>query len=211
MDLHSMRQEYSRERLHESNASADAMMQFKAWFDDHLSTNPVEPNVMSLATVDAEQQPWQRIVLLKELTPQGFVFFTNYQSFKGQQLAHNPKASAHFFWPHLERQVQVHGTVKKLEQAQSQAYFSSRPRQSQLGAWASQQSRVLDGREHLDAAFNEAEQRFDGQDIPMPDYWGGYCLEPQRLEFWQGGERRLHDRLHYVRSADRWLRERLSP
>ena len=166
---------------------------------------------MTVASVDAAGQPWQRILLLKAYDENGFVFFTNYDSNKGQHFAANAHASLHFFWINLERQVQVQGMVEKISRAEAEAYFHSRPRESQLGAWASAQSRPLADRATLEAQFAEVSKQYEGQDVPLPDYWGGYRLKPARMEFWQGGEHRLHDRLEYSLADREWKKQRLNP
>jgi pyridoxamine 5'-phosphate oxidase len=166
---------------------------------------------MTLGTVDKNGNPSTRNVLLKSVDERGFIFFTNYDSRKGRELAGNPNAALNFFWPELERQVCVAGTVTKLPVMESEAYFKSRPRGSRLGAWASHQSEVISNREVLKAKERELEQKFPG-DVPLPPYWGGYILRPERIEFWQGQPNRLHDRFRYTRQADgSWTVDRLSP
>lgn len=212
VNLGDIRRQYTQGRLDEQTAAADPMTQFHAWFEQYRSTQPVEPTIMTVATVDADGQPWQRVLLLKAYDEDGFIFFTNYDSHKGQQLAANNRACLHFFWMNLERQVQVQGCVEKLGRAEAEAYFHSRPRESQLGAWASAQSRPLPDREALDARFAEVSARYEGQEIPLPDYWGGYRLRPARMEFWQGGAHRLHDRVEYTPDgAGSWRKQRLNP
>lgn len=213
IDLGDIRKQYTQGRLDETTAADNAMTQFHAWFEAYRATEPLEPTIMTLATVDEQAQPWQRVVLLKAYDGDGFIFFTNYDSHKGQHLAHTPKASLHFFWIEQERQVHVQGAVEKLDRAAAEAYFHSRPRESQLGAWASQQSRPLADRAELEARFYALSEQFAEQEIPLPDYWGGYRVRPNRIEFWQGGEHRLHDRLEYVREGqgEVWHKQRLNP
>ncbi|PIQ40736.1 MAG: pyridoxamine 5'-phosphate oxidase [Thalassolituus sp. CG17_big_fil_post_rev_8_21_14_2_50_53_8] len=211
VNLGDIRRQYTQGRLDEQTAAADPMTQFHAWFEQYRGTNPLEPTIMTVASVDAEGQPWQRILLLKAYDENGFVFFTNYDSNKGQHFADNAHASLHFFWINLERQVQVQGLVEKISRAEAEAYFHSRPRESQLGAWASAQSRPLADRATLEAKFAEVSEQYAGQDVPLPDYWGGYRLKPARMEFWQGGEHRLHDRLEYSMAAGEWKKQRLNP
>lgn len=212
IDLGAIRKQYTQGRLDEQTAAADPMTQFHAWFEQYRSTNPVEPTIMTLASVDESGQPWQRVVLLKAYDGEGFIFYTNYESHKGRQLAANPHASLHFFWINLERQVQAQGVVEKLSRAEAEAYFHSRPRESQLGAWASAQSRPLADRAELEGRFAEVSARYEGQEVPLPEYWGGYRLRPARMEFWQGGEHRLHDRLEYrPQGQGEWLKQRLNP
>lgn len=210
-----MRRNYTRDGLLEERAPEQPLPLFKQWLDDAVATEqpPVEPNAMMLATVDQSGQPHCRVLLLKGLDEQGFVFYSNYESAKGQQLAAQPRAAMTFFWPALERQVRIEGIIERVSAAESDAYFNLRPLGSRHGAWASAQSQVLSGREELEEALAAVEQRFaDTQQPPRPKYWGGYRLLPQRIEFWQGRTCRLHDRLSYQLQADnQWLRERLSP
>ncbi len=210
-----MRRNYTRDGLLEEHAPEQPLPLFKQWLDDAVATEqpPVEPNAMMLATVDQSGQPHCRVLLLKGLDEQGFVFYSNYESAKGQQLAAQPRAAMTFFWPALERQVRIEGVIERVSAAESDAYFNLRPLGSRHGAWASAQSQVLSGREELEEALAAVEQRFaDTQQLPRPEYWGGYRLLPQRIEFWQGRTCRLHDRLSYQLQADnQWLRERLSP
>ncbi|GGY42523.1 pyridoxine/pyridoxamine 5'-phosphate oxidase [Bacterioplanes sanyensis] len=211
VDLWDVRREYTQGRLDEATAAADPLTQFHAWFEDYRASDPLEPNIMTVATVDAQGQPWQRVLLLKAYDPQGFVFFTNYDSHKGQHLGDDGLACLHFFWLEKERQVQIQGRVEKLPRSDSEQYFHSRPRDSQLGAWASQQSRPIADRAALEQSFEAVRERFEGQQVPLPDYWGGYRVRPQRMEFWQGGAHRLHDRLEYVQNGEQWVKQRLNP
>ena len=211
VNLGDIRRQYTQGRLDEQTAAADPMTQFHAWFEQYRGTDPLEPTIMTVASVDAAGQPWQRILLLKAYDENGFVFFTNYDSNKGQHFAANAHASLHFFWINLERQVQVQGVVEKISRAEAEAYFHSRPRESQLGAWASAQSRPLADRATLEAQFAEVSKQYEGQEVPLPDYWGGYRLKPARMEFWQGGEHRLHDRLEYSLADREWKKQRLNP
>lgn len=221
-NLYEIRREYTQGRLDESTVADHPMTQFHAWFEAMKATEPDEPTVMTLASVDASGQPWQRIVLLKSYDDAGFVFFTNYTSNKGQHFAANPKGSMHFAWLMQERQVIVQGEIAQISREETEAYFRSRPRESQLGAWASLQSQPLDSRQVLVDRFAALQAQYEGQDIPVPEHWGGYRLRPTRFEFWQGGEARLHDRLVYLPeavqaemgevAADRqWQRQRLNP
>lgn len=211
MDLSDLRQEYTQGYLDETKVAAEPFTQFSAWFLDYQQSEPPEANVMNLATVDADGMPWQRTLLLKSFSTTGFVFFSHYQSPKGQHLAHNPQASLHFLWLSKERQVHIQGRVDKLDEAQSSAYFHTRPLASQLGAWASKQSAPLANRAALQAQLQQVTQRFQGQDVPKPETWGGYVLTPTRFEFWQGGAGRLHDRVEYRLLQDKWNIQRLSP
>ncbi|HZJ92311.1 MAG TPA: pyridoxamine 5'-phosphate oxidase [Thiopseudomonas sp.] len=213
--LADMRCNYTRYGLLEENTSLDPFAVFEQWFADALVTEqpPVEPNSMMLATVDSDGQPHCRVLLLKGLDPRGFVFYSNYNSAKGRQLSQQPAAALTFFWPALERQVRIEGTVEKVTAAESDAYFNMRPLGSRLGAWASEQSQPIASRDVLNATLAELEQRYADNPLPpRPEHWGGYRLLPQRIEFWQGRTCRLHDRLSYQLQDDAsWVRERLAP
>ncbi|MFV3369953.1 pyridoxamine 5'-phosphate oxidase [Pseudomonas sp. NY15435] len=211
--LADMRREYTRDGLTETQAPAEPFTLFNQWFEDAVKTEqlPVEPNAMMLATVDADGQPHCRVLLLKGLDERGFTFFSNYESAKGQQLGENPRAAMTFFWPALERQVRIEGRVEKVSAEESAAYYRVRPLGSRLGAWASPQSRVIDGRGELEHLLAETEQRFADSAPSCPDFWGGYRLLPSRIEFWQGRPSRLHDRLNYRVENGTWVRERLAP
>ncbi|MBG4637018.1 pyridoxamine 5'-phosphate oxidase [Pseudomonas aeruginosa] len=211
--LADMRREYTRDGLSEANAPSDPFSLFRQWFDDAVKTErlPVEPNAMTLATVDADGYPHCRILLLKGLDERGFTFFTNYESAKGRQLAANPRAAMTFFWPALERQVRIEGSVEKVTPEESDAYYQVRPLGSRLGAWASPQSRVIADRAELERLLADTERRFADQPPRGPAHWGGYRLLPQRIEFWQGRPRRRPDRLDYRRQDGGWSRERLAP
>lgn len=210
--LAQLRREYTLAGLHERDLDPDPLRQFQKWFDDVLKAALVEPNAMVLATADQDGQPSSRMVLLKQVDARGFVFFTNYLSRKGRELAANPRAALTFPWHPLERQVCVTGTVGKVGREESQAYFKLRPRGSRLGANVSRQSEVVSSREELERKLAEFEKQHPGEDIPAPAEWGGYVLTPSEIEFWQGRPNRLHDRLRYTRRGDgSWVIERLSP
>jgi pyridoxamine 5'-phosphate oxidase len=202
-----------RDGLSEAQAPGEPFALFHQWFADAVKTEqpPVEANAMTLATVDQEGRPHCRILLLKGLDAQGFTFFTNYQSAKGQQLAARPFAAMTFFWPTLERQVRIEGRVVKVTPEESDAYFQVRPLGSRLGAWASAQSQVIRDREELQELLKATEQRFSDTQPDCPEHWGGYRLLPERIEFWQGRASRLHDRLNYRLQDAQWTRERLAP
>jgi pyridoxamine 5'-phosphate oxidase len=212
VDIADIRKEYTQGRLDEETCASDPVTQFHAWFEQYRATEPAEPTVMTLASCDQNGQPWQRIVLLKGYDHEGFVFFTNYESNKGQQLGDNGKASLHFFWIDMERQVQIQGEVEKISREEAEQYFHSRPRESQLGAWASAQSRPLENRQQLEDKFAAVSDQFEGQTVPLPDFWGGYRIKPLRMEFWQGGAHRLHDRVEYITDGNGgWHKQRLNP
>lgn len=210
-DIAAMRREYMQAGLDESDMAADPVTQFMDWFHAARQASPRDPNAMTLATVDPEGWPSARIVLLKHVDSDGFVFYTNYASRKGQALAAHPVAALVFWWDALERQVRVEGNVEKLDAATSDDYFHSRPRGSQLGALASAQSTVIPSRETLEAHMQALSSQYDDGPIPRPPHWGGYRVRPHSIEFWQGRGSRLHDRLRYRLSAGRWVLERLAP
>ena len=206
------RREHALRGFSESDADPHPIRQFDKWYDDAVKAGLFDPSVMALATVGASGQPAVRMVLLKGFGARGFVFYTNYESRKGRELAANPRVAVTFCWGDLDRQVRIEGTVEPLSPAESDAYFQSRPRESQLGAWASQQSAVIADRRALEQHYEAAEERYADASVPRPPNWGGYRIVPTVLEFWQGRERRLHDRLCYRRRDDgSWLLERLSP
>ncbi|HXR01747.1 MAG TPA: pyridoxamine 5'-phosphate oxidase [Pseudomonas sp.] len=211
--LADMRRDYAREGLTESQAPQEPFALFRRWFEEAVKTEqvPVEANAMTLATVDADGRPHCRVLLLKGVDAQGFTFFSNYESAKGQQLVARPFAAMTFFWPTLERQVRIEGRVTKVSPEESDAYFQVRPLGSRLGAWASPQSRVIADRAELEGLLQATEQRFSQTQPDCPDHWGGYRLIPDRIEFWQGRPSRLHDRLNYRLLDSQWNRERLAP
>ena len=197
--------------LTEADVLADPLAQFQRWLADAEGAGLVEPTAMALATVSAAGLPSVRIVLFKGLHDGGFTFYTNYDSRKGQELAARPQAALTFWWDKLERQVRIEGRVERVPPPLSDRYFHSRPRGSQIGAYTSRQSAVLPQRAELDARLAETERQFAGQEIPLPDYWGGYRVVPDNIEFWQGRLNRVHDRLRYVRDGAGWRIERLEP
>ena len=207
-----IRKTYSQKKLLEKKAAANPLDQFAKWWKQALKAGIDEVNAMTLATASADGVPAARIVLLKDFDEKGFSFFTNYTSFKGQELAENPKACLVFFWKELERQVRITGLVEKLSEEASNEYFNSRPPESQLGAVVSPQSQVIESREWLDAAFAERKKELKGQKIERPARWGGYLVKPVIIEFWQGRPGRLHDRLQYsLQENGGWKLERLAP
>ena len=216
MNIADLRREYMRETLDESDVALDPFRQFEGWFAEATKAEIPEPNAMTLATVDPGGRPAARIVLLKSVDDSGFVFFTNFESRKGRELQKHPQAALLFFWPELERQVRIEGVTARLGPTESAAYFAGRPRSSQLGAWASPQSEPIAGRNALMARFAEVEAKYaDGsRTVPCPPHWGGYRLDPDAIEFWQGRASRLHDRIRYRRTrghAGAWLIDRLAP
>lgn len=212
MNLSDVRRVYARAGLQEEDLAADPMEQFQSWLALAAEADPNDYTSMTLATADREGRPSARIVLLKGYDPRGFVFFSNYESRKAGEMAENPSAALLFYWPSFERQVRIEGRVEKTSREESEAYYRTRPRGSRIGAWASRQSAVIGGRAALEEQVQAIEERFPDDDIPPPDYWGGYRLIPERIEFWQGRPDRLHDRLRYRRLPDgSWTVERLSP
>ena len=212
MALHDLRKDYSLAGLLEADLNADPIEQFRVWFVAVKEAKGIEPNAMTLATADKDGNPSARTVLLKGLDAQGFVFYTNYESDKGRQLSDNPRAELLFYWAELERQVRVHGVVSRLDSASSERYFRSRPMGNQLGAVVSPQSQVIVSRDALDLEYEQLRETYGAGEVPMPDYWGGYRVVPESLEFWQGRTSRLHDRLRYRKGAGgHWIIERLAP
>ena len=211
-DPSASRYEHARTGLRRSDLNRDPIKQFANWFTAAIEAGIRDVNAMSLATADRDARPSVRIVLLKGFDQDGFVFFTNYESTKGKQLEANPYAALGFYWIELDRQIRVSGKVERTSREESQTYFHSRPVGSQLSAWASRQSEVLDGRRVLDARMAEMTERFSDKPIPLPPHWGGYRLRPDKIEFWQGRSNRLHDRFRYTRQADgSWQIDRLAP
>ncbi|MBW4687379.1 MAG: pyridoxamine 5'-phosphate oxidase [Komarekiella atlantica HA4396-MV6] len=207
-----LRKDYTLEGLSKTEIDSNPFIQFKKWFDQALAVQLPEPNAMTIATATPEGTPSARMVLLKDFDERGFVFFTNYNSHKGQELAENPQAALVFWWAELERQVRISGYVEKVSEKESDQYFNSRPANSRLGAWVSNQSEVIESREILEQRLQEFQRKYENQEIPRPSHWGGLRVIPSEIEFWQGRSSRLHDRLLYTRLNDgSWKIERLSP
>ena len=207
-----IRKEYAAMSLLETDVANNPIAQFDTWWQQALQSQVIEPNAMTVATASADGVPAARILLLKGFSNNGFVFFTNYNSYKAMNLHENPKACLVFFWPELERQVRITGLVSKVPERESDAYFASRPEGSRIGAWASQQSSVVPSREWLDEQYAAKKKEFEGREIPRPPHWGGYVVRPVVVEFWQGRPSRLHDRIQYSLQEDgTWKIERLSP
>lgn len=207
-----LRKDYTQQALTEQDIAPNPIAQFHHWFEQALAAQVLEPNAMTLATATLEGKPSARIVLLKQVSEQGFIFFTNYESHKGRELIANPWAALTFWWAELERQVRIEGTVHQTDPLNSDEYFQSRPRESQLGAWVSPQSQVIADRSVLEDLWQDLSRRYENQPIPRPPHWGGFCLNPSVIEFWQGRPSRLHDRLSYRRhNQHNWLVERLAP
>lgn len=208
--LHKLRKEYSLNQLSENSVKSDPLKQFEIWFMQAIKSGMKEPNAMILATA-SENKPSARVVLLKDYSRKGFIFYTNYGSRKGKNLTQNKNAALLFFWHTLERQIRIEGTCKKISRAESYKYFHSRPRASQLGALASNQSEVLSSREELEKRFTELGKKYKSKEIPLPKNWGGIILSPNYFEFWQGRENRLHDRITYEKNKSGWKIYRLAP
>lgn len=211
MSLADVRREYSLASLDLADVHPDPIVQFQRWFDDARRAELLEPNAMTLATVATDGRPSARVVLLKEVTANGFVFFTNYRSRKASDLDADGLAALVFFWKEVERQVRIEGRVTRIAPDESASYFHSRPRGSQIGAWASPQSAVISDRRWLEQEMDAREAEFAGREVPAPAHWGGYRVVPDCLEFWQGRPNRLHDRLRYRRDGGSWVIERLAP
>lgn len=211
MNLFDLRREFSLKTLDEKDVSSDPLFQFEQWFREAVQIEAAEPNAMCLSTTGKDLKPSSRIVLLKQVRHDGFVFFTNYESRKAVQLDENPYCSLNFVWHELERQVRIEGRAEKLSPEDSDKYFETRPASSKLGAWASPQSRTILDKKSLEILVEDFERTFANSEIPRPENWGGYLVKPTLIEFWQGRPSRLHDRIEYKSDNDKWVVKRLAP
>ena len=209
--IKNLRREYKLNKLTEETVHRNPVKQFEIWFDDVIKIGLYQQNAMILSTVSKLNLPTARVVLLKGFSNLGFKFFTNYTSSKGKDIIQNSKASLLFYWAELERQVRIEGKIKKLSRSESQKYFDSRPSESRIAAWASDQSKIVSGRDYLETRYKMFEEKFSGKKIPLPPNWGGYILVPMYFEYWQGRENRLHDRICYKKQKGRWKIFRLAP
>ncbi len=211
IDLENMRNEYRLKSFSEENANPNPFRQFSLWFEEAVSSKLKDPNACTLATCGEDGMPSARIVLLKRYDENGFVFFTNYKSKKANDLHVNPKVCLNFSWLELERQIRINGVCEKISTKESLSYFLTRSRGSQIGAWVSEQSKIIESREVLQLQFAKMKEKFKSRNIPLPDFWGGYRLKPEQIEFWQGRENRLHDRILYTLDDKKWNISRLAP
>ena len=211
MDISSLRAKYTTRNLEIDDLNKNPFKQFELWFNDALNAKLCEPNAFCLCTVGADMMPSVRTVLLKTFDENGFVFFTNYKSNKAKQIEENPKVAMLFPWLVLERQVKIEGYIEKISTTQSLKYFLSRPKGSQIGAWVSHQSEIISSRSLLEQKFDEMKKKFVNGEVPFPSFWGGYIIKPTKIEFWQGGDNRLHDRFLYEQKGDSWTICRLAP
>lgn len=210
--INKLRHDFSMQVLDESLMEKNPIKQFEKWFKEAVDAQVPEPNAMTVSTVSAEGFPSGRVALLRNFNEAGFVFYTNYASRKGKELELNPQVSLNFFWPQLERQVKIQGIAEKQSPEESDLYFNSRPRSSKIGAWTSPQSEVVESRKTLDDLYKEVEKKFEGKEIPRPEFWGGYIVNPTNIEFWQGRPSRLHDRIRYTfLPGGTYKMERLAP
>lgn len=210
-EIQKLREDYSKSTLDEKDVHPDPIQQFKNWLNEALKAKLPEPNAMTLSTVNVESKPHSRIVLLKGIEKKGFIFYTNYKSDKGKDIEKNPYVSLCFLWKELERQVRIDGFAKKISSESSEEYFMSRPIKSQIGALASEQSSVIENRAILEEKFEQLTELYSTGNVPMPEHWGGYIVEPASIEFWQGRRSRLHDRVKYEKEENSWTIKRLAP
>lgn len=211
MDLFNVRRDFSLKTLDEKEVLACPITMLQQWLDEAIQAEALEPTAMTISTVDANGKPSSRVVLVKEIKQDGLVFFSNYDSHKGKDIAANNQVALNFIWHELERQVRVEGIIEKVSDKESEKYFKMRPRESQIGAWASPQSKVIPNREYLNQKIAEVTLQFEDKEIDKPTYWGGYIIKPAYFEFWQGRKSRLHDRIQYTPDGNNWKIERLAP
>jgi pyridoxamine 5'-phosphate oxidase len=209
--INNLRREYKLNKLSEETVQKNPFRQFENWFKEVIRLDLPEQNAMMLATASSKAKPTARVVLLKDITNQGFKFFTNYKSAKAKNILENSSASLLFYWAGLERQIRIEGKIKKLSKSESLKYFDSRPYESRIAAWASEQSKIISDRKFLELQYKKFEEKFSGKKITLPPNWGGYILEPNYFEFWQGRENRLHDRICYKKQKGKWKIFRLAP
>jgi pyridoxamine 5'-phosphate oxidase len=210
-DISKLRRDYLLTELNETNVKKDPFDQLNVWMEETIKSNLIDPSAMILATANKNAEPSVRVVLLKGIDAEGLIFFTNYESRKGKDISENPQASLLFFWKELERQIRISGKVKEVSKKESEDYFHSRPYESQLAALASKQSSIISDRQYLEGKFEELKKEFNGKEIPLPAFWGGFKLIPESFEFWQGRENRLHDRISYMKGKRDWKIVRLAP
>ena len=206
-----LRMQYTKDSLSEDNSEASPFLQFEKWLSEAITSKIMEPHAMTLSTVDKAGKPSSRIMLLREFGESGFGFYTNYTSKKGEDMFENPNVCLNFFWPEMQRQIRIEGKVTKQSEAVSEAYFKSRPLESKVGAWTSNQSKIIASRKVLDDTFAELMKKYSDENVPKPNHWGGFVLLPEYFEFWQGGAHRLHDRITYLLHGGNWNKQRVSP
>ena len=209
--INTIRRDFANKPLEDNMVKDDPMDQYAVWFQEAISSDILDPYAACLSTVDSTGQPSSRMVYIRDIIEEGFVFYTNYNSAKGDDLLNNPKAAFNIFWGELERQIRIQGVVVKVDEKISDDYFNARPRKSKIGAWASSQSQIISSRSDLENMYSSLEEKFKEVEVPRPSHWGGYCLKADRIEFWQGRPSRLHDRICYTKENGIWGKSRLSP
>ena len=209
--INSIRTNYAKQTLDENDVNANPIVQFAKWFEEAVGAQVIDPNAMAMCSATKEGKPSARILLLRNISEDGFVFYSNNNSRKGSEIEENPNCALLFFWPELERQIRIEGVVQKQTAEESDAYFNSRPHESKIGAWTSEQSKVISSREILNEKYEALHKKYPGENVPRPPYWGGYVLKPVSIEFWQGRPNRLHDRILFTKENGNWKIERLSP
>ncbi len=209
--INTIRRDFANKPLEDNMVKNNPMDQYATWFEEAMSSDILDPYAACLSTVDSSGQPSSRMVYIRDILDEGFVFYTNYNSSKGEDLLTNSKAAFNIFWGELERQIRIQGFIDKVDDKVSDEYFNARPRKSKIGAWASSQSEILKSRQELENNYSSLEEKFEGIDVPRPSHWGGYCLKAEKIEFWQGRPSRLHDRICYKKENGLWGKNRLSP